>query len=193
MNIKSILWTGSGLSANAVNTLREVNVKPLMGLKKEKMTYQTILPMNLSVGSYLLSVTVELEGGKTIQSAAAFTVVDPIQVQLSSEPQPLAVSGQTKLFVDVDVTSSIPDHFRGEVELNILPAGWQIDGGLKRNLYIDREDAHRVMRITVKVPSTTTAGDYPVEATVKWRGQTWHARHVVRVIRTDAPTPAQPK
>jgi len=193
VNIKSILWTGTGLSANAVNTLREVNVKPLVGLKKEKMTYQTILPMNLSVGSYLLSVTVELDGGKTIQSAAAFTVVDPIQVQLSSEPQPLAVAGQTKLFVDVDVTSSVPDHFRGDVELNVLPAGWQIDGGLKRSLYIDREDAHRVARITVKVPSTTTAGDYPVEATVKWRGQTWHARHVVKVIRTDAPTPAPPK
>jgi hypothetical protein len=189
MPIKSVLWTGTGLSANVVNTLREVNVKPLPGLKKEKLTYQTVLPANLSVGSYLLSVTVELDGGKVIQSAAAFTVVEAIQVQMSSDPQPLVVSGQTKLFVDVDVTSAVPDHFRGDVELNVLPAGWQIDGANKRSLYIDREDAHRVARFNLKVPSTTAVGDYPVETIVTWRGQTWHARQIVKVIRTDAPAP----
>lgn len=187
--IRSVLWTGTGLSANAVNTLREVNVKPLAGLKKQKLTYQTVLPANLSVGSYLLTVTVELDGGKTIQSAAAFTVVEPIQVQMSSEPQPLVVSGQTKLFVDVDVASAVPDHFRGDIELNVVPAGWEIDGANKRSLYIDREDAHRVARYTLKVPSTTTTGDYPVETIVTWRGQTWHARQVVKVVRMDAPAP----
>lgn len=194
VNIKSVLWTGTGLSANVVNTLREVNVKPLMGLKKQKLTYQTVLPPNISVGSYLLTVTVEAEGGKTIQSAAAFTVVEAIQVQMSSEPQPLVVSGQTKLAVDVDITSSVPDHFRGDVELNVIPNGWLLDGGKKRSVLVDREDAHRVSRFTFKVPSTTSVGDYPVEATVTWRGQTWHARTVVKVIRTDAPTtPSAPK
>jgi hypothetical protein len=190
--IRSVLWTGSGLSANVVNTLREVNVKPVQGLKKQKLTYQTVLPDNLSVGSYLLSVSVELEGGKSIQSAAAFTVVEPIQVQMSSEPQPLVVAGQTKLVVDVDITSSVPDHFRGDVELNLIPDGWLLDGGKKRSALVDREDAHHVTRFTFKVPSTTAVGDYPVEATVTWRGRTWHARQVVKVIRTDAPA-APPK
>jgi hypothetical protein len=157
------------------------------------MTYQTVLPANTTVGSYLLSVTVELEGGKTIQSAAAFTVVEAIQVQMSSEPQPVAVSGPTKLFVDVDVASAVPDHFRGDIELNVVPAGWQIDGANKHSLYIDREDAHRVSRYILKLPSTTAPGDYPVEAIVTWHGLTWHARQIVKVIRTDAPVSAPPK
>ena len=191
--IKSVLWTGTGLSANVVNTLREVNVKPLPGLKKEKLTYQTVLPDNLSVGSYLLSVTVDLDGGRTIQSAAAFTVVEALQVQMSSDPQPVVVSGQTKLAVNVDVTSAVPDHFRGDVELNVVPAGWLLDGAKKRSLLIDREDAGRIARFNLKLPSTTPAGDYTVEATVSWHGQTWHARQVVKVIRTDAPAAAPPK
>lgn len=194
VNIKSVLWTGTGLSANAVNTLRDVSVKPLLGLKKQKLTYSTLLPPNLSVGSYLLTVTVETEDGKSIQSAAAFTVVEPIKVQMASEPQPLVVSGQTKLFVDVDITSAVPDHFRGDMELNVVPNGWQLEGGAKRSVLVDREDAHRVSRYTLKVPSTTAAGDYPVEAVVTWKGQTWHARTVVKVVRTDAPvTPPAPK
>ncbi len=191
--IKSVLWTGTGLSANVVNTLREVNVKPIAGLKKQKLTYQTVLPENLSVGSYLLTVAVDLDGGKTIQSAAAFTVVDALQVQMSSEPQPVVVSGQTKLAVDVEVTSAVPNHFRGEVELNVLPVGWLLDGNKKRSLFIDREDAKRVSRFPLKLPSTTAAGDYTVEATVSWHGQAWHTRTVVKVIRTDAPAATPPK
>jgi len=31
------------------------------------------------------------------------------------------VAGPTKLFVDVDVTSAVPDHFRGDIELNVVP------------------------------------------------------------------------
>ncbi len=188
--IKSVLWTGTGTSANAVNTLREVTVKPILGLKKQKLTYQTLLPENLAVGSYMLTVTADLEGGKQVSSAAAFTVVEAVQVQMMSDPQPVAVSGQTKLSVDVDVQSAVPDHFRGDVELNVVPNGWVVDGSRKHTLYIDREDAHRAARFNLKLPATTTAGDYLVEALVTWKGQTWHSRLVVKVVRTDAPAAA---
>ena len=73
--------------------------------------------------------------------------------------------------------------------MNVVPTGWVLEGGRKRSVLVDREDAHRVMRFTFKVPSTTSAGDYPVEAVVTWHGQTWHARQVVKVIRTDVPAP----
>ncbi len=192
VSVKSVLWTGTGVSANAVNTLREVTIKPIPGLKKEKLNYQTLLPENLAVGSYMLTVTADLEGGKQVSSAAAFTVVEAVQVQMTSDPQPVAVAGQTKLTVDVDVMSAVPDHFRGDVELNVVPSGWIVDGGKKRSLYIDREDARRSARFMLKLPSTTAAGDYPVEAIVTWKGHTWHTRQIVKVVRNDAPTTAPP-
>ena len=64
VKIKSILWTGLGNSVNALNTLREVNILPVPGLKRSKMTYKTVLPDNLALGSYILNVTVETDDGK---------------------------------------------------------------------------------------------------------------------------------
>jgi hypothetical protein len=190
--IKSVLWTGNGNSANAVNTLREIAVAPLSGMKRAKLGYKTPLPDNLSVGSYMLTVTVELEGGKQVQSAASFTVVEPIQVQMSSTPDPVSIVGQTKLTVSVDVFSAVPNHFHGDVELTNAPSGWQLEGGKKRVLYIDREDSRRAVDYVLKLPSNTAAGDYPLEATVTWHKRTWKARTVAKVIRADAPAPTKP-
>ncbi len=86
VKIKSIQWGGQGNSLNALNTLREVNILPVQGLKRSKLTYKTVLPDNLALGSYILTVQVETEDGKKIESAAAFAVVEPIQVQMSSDP-----------------------------------------------------------------------------------------------------------
>ena len=192
VKIKSILWTGQGNSVNALNTLREVNIVPVPGLKRSKLTYKTVLPDNLALGSYILTVAVETEDGKKIESAAAFAVVEPIQVQMSSDPQPLAILGPTKLEARVDVQSAVPDHFRGDVELITYPAGWEITNGKKHSLLVDRQDGHEISRFALKLPSNTAAGTYPLEATVTWHGRVWHTHTTVMVIRTDAPVAAPP-
>lgn len=187
VKIKSVLWTGQGNSVNAVNTFRDVNVPAVMGMRRDKLKYETILPEGLALGSYTLNVIVETDQGKQVQSAASFTVVEPVQVQINLEPQPVAVVGPTRLDVNVDVMSAVPNHFRGDVELTVIPSGWEYVNGKKHGLLIDREDAHEASRFTVRMPSNTPAGTYPIEATVTWHGKVWKARAVANVIRTDAP------
>ncbi len=187
VKIKSVLWSGQGNSVNAVNTLREVNIQPVIGLKRNKLEYKTVLPNNLALGSYILTVVVETEDGKRIESAASFAVVEPIQVQMNSEPQPVAILGPTKLTVNVDVQSAVPDHWRGDVELVTYPPGWEITNGKRHSLLVDRQDHHGVSHFDFKLPSNTAAGSYPIEATVMWKGRTWRVRTTVIVIRTDAP------
>lgn len=187
--LKSVLWTGQGASAAAVNTLREVAVPRIPANKTLKLGYRTVLPDDLSVGSYTLTVTAEIDGGKQIQSAASFTVVEPIHAQMSSTPAPVAIVGTTRLTVHVGVFSAVPDHMRGDVELNAFPGGWELQGGRKRSVYIDREDGRKVIGFQFKLPSNTPAGGYMVEATVHWHNRSWPLRHTVHVIRGDTPAP----
>lgn len=190
--IRSVTWTGQGNSINAVNTIRSVNVPSIPGLKTLKLKYDTVLPPDLAPGSYTLLVTVDLEDGKQVQSAATFTVVEPLQAQISSDPQPVEIVGQTKLQLNVDVYSAVPNHFRGDVEIISMPAGWELEGGKKRSVGIDREDARRVTRYNFKLPSTTQAGDYPFDVNVSWRGRVWNLKHTVHVTRTEAPSASAP-
>jgi hypothetical protein len=201
--VKSVLWQGVGNSASAVNTLREVAVTPIPPMKTLKLRYRTVLPPNLSPGSYTLLATAEMENGKQAQSSATFAVVEPLQVQMASEPAPVAIVGTTKLFVLVDVYSAAPRSIKGLVELSGVPNGWELSGTLRRGFEIDRGDARKVVRVPFKLPSTTPAGDYPIEATVTWDGRGFKraptvvkVRTVVRVQRTDgnaAPAPAETK
>lgn len=190
--IKSVTWTGQGSSANAVNTVREVTVPPLPGLKTLRLKYKTVLPPDLTPGSYSLTVLVEMEGGKQIQSSRTFTVVEPIQAQMSAEPEPVAIVGQTKLMAVIDVFSAVPRGTTYDIELTTVPQGWEVDGGRKRKTSVDREDGHKKTRFTLKLPSTTPAGDYPLEATVTWRGRVWKLKHIAQVVRTDAPKLSAP-
>ena len=190
VKIKSVLWGGEGNSVNTFNTLRDVSVPPVPGLKRGKMQYKTVLPDNLPLGSYILSATVETEDGKRVQSSASIVVVEPIQVQMSAEPNPLTVLGPTKLAVKVDVQSAVPDHWRGDVELIDYPAGWELRNGRKHSLLVDREDAHAVSVFNFQVPSNTPAGNYQLEASVFWKGKTWKVRTSVNVQRTEAPAAA---
>src|SRR5262249_12560442 len=162
---KSVLWTGQGSAVDAVNTIREVTVPPLRAQKALKLHYKTVLPSTLALGSYTLTVTAEMENGKQAQASASFSVVEPLQVQMSSEPQPVAIVGTPKLAMNVDVFSAVPNGMRGDVELNQAPAGWELEGNKKRGVSVDREDARRVVRFNFKLPSATPAGDYPLEAT----------------------------
>ena len=191
--IKSVTWTGEGNSADAVNTVREVTVKPILAMKRSKLTYKTVIPPTLTPGTYALTVIVELEGGRRLQSAMAFTVVEPLQTQMSAEPEPVAIVGNTRLSVNVDVFSFVPRGTAYDVELTTFPAGWELEGGRKRKTDIDREDGRRVTKFTLKLPSTTPAGDYPVEATVTWRGRVWKLKHVVQVVRTDSGAASTPE
>lgn len=191
--IKSLLWTGrGGASSDAVNTLREVAVPILPPLKRLKFGYKTMLPSDLALGSYTMVVTAEMENGKQVESVASFTVVEPLQVQMSSDPDPVAVQKSATLTVNVDVFSAVPDHMHGEVELTTVPAGWELQGNKKRHVDIDREDARKVTHFEFRLPSNTTAGDYPVEAVVRWHGREWRAKHVARVIRTGGATATAP-
>ena len=190
--LKSVLWQGIGSSANAVNSLREVTVPPIPSLKTWKRTYKTVLPPTLAPGSYALTVTAETESGEQALAEAAFTIVEPLQVQIGNSPEPVAIVGQTKLAVDVDIFSAVADGTRGDVELVTVPAGWELKGGKKRGWQIDRQDARRISRFNFLLPSTTPAGDYPVEAMVTWHGRAWHVKKTVKVIRTDAQKPSTP-
>ncbi|HEV2473593.1 MAG TPA: hypothetical protein VGS41_13045, partial [Chthonomonadales bacterium] len=188
--IRSVLWTGEGSSANALNTLREVTVAPVPGLKRLDLHYKTVLPPDLPTGSYTLEVTADTPDGRQVQSAASFSVVEPIQAQISSNPEPVDVVGQTRLSVLVDVLSSVPKHMSGSVELTKIPAGWQLEGSARRSLNIDRENGRKATRFAFKLPSTTPAGSYPVEAVVRWHGQEWKVQSIAHVVRTDQPAAA---
>jgi hypothetical protein len=191
--LRAVTWTGQGNSINAVDTLRTVSVPPIPPMKTLKLKYDTMLPPDLVVGSYTLLVTAETMDGKQVQSAATFTVVEPLQVQMASAPEPVEIVGNTKLQVNVDIYSAVPDHTRGDVELTTLPAGWQVKGGRKRGFYIDREDSRTVTQFELSLPSNTPAGEYPLEAVVTWNGRKWQARNVAHVTRAETPAKPQAK
>lgn len=183
--LRAVTWSGPGNSVNAVNTLRDVSVPAIPATKAIKLKYNTLLPNNLPTGSYTLLVTAELEDGRQAQSSASFAVVEPLQVQMACAPDPVAIVGTTKLVVNVDVYSAVPDHMRGDIELTNVPAGWTLKGGKKRSVFVDREDAHTVTGFEFKLPSGTAAGEYPVEAQVSWNGRVWKARCLARVTREE--------
>lgn len=184
--LRSVFWSGQGTSTEAVNSVREVTVPSIPALKTIKLKYTTVLPPTISVGSYALQVVAELGNGKQVHSAITFAVVEPLQVQMSSDPQPVAMVGQTKLSVKVDVYSAVPNGMGGTVELTKIPQGWEIKSA-KRGFSIDREDGNRAIFFDFKIPSTTPAGDYDFEAAVTWNKRTWKVQHTVHVTRADTP------
>jgi hypothetical protein len=185
--IRSILWTGEGNSANAVDTFRQVNVLPIPASKRLKLGYKTLLPPSITPGSYTLSVTADLGPNKQVLSTATFTVVEPIQPQMTSDPNPLVIVGTTKLELLVDVYSAVPDHFRGELELTNIPQGWELEGNRRRTLVVLGEDTRSVTRVRFKLSSSTPAGDYPIDAQINWYNRVWKLHTVVHVERSEAP------
>jgi hypothetical protein len=191
--VRAVTWQGVGNSLNAVNTSRVVNVVPIPPMKTLKLKYDTLLPADLAPGSYTLAVTAELMDGRQVHSEATFAVVEPLQVQMASDPNPVDIVGPTKLMVNVDIYSAVPDHMRGDVELTVSPAGWEIKGNKKRGIYVDRQDRNTVAQYELKIPANTPAGDYPFAAEVTWRTRVWKVQCVAHVIRTEIPVaPANP-
>lgn len=194
--IKAVMWTGTGSSYDALNTIREVVEPSLPAGKTQKFKYKTVLPNDLAVGSYTLLVTAEMSDGKQAQSSTTFTVVEPLQAQMSCSPDPVVVGNTpTKFTVEVDVFSAVPNGMKCDVELMNVPAGWELTGGKKRGLEIDREDARHAMKFNFKLPSIVAAGAYPLDATVTYRGRVWKTHtvaHLLRSIPTPAPVPVTP-
>src|SRR5205085_2542691 len=106
--------------------------------------------------------------------------------------QPVSVSGQTRLQINVEVFSAVPDHLNADVELTKVPAEWQLEGNKKRGIHVDRENARHVSRFRYMLPSNTPNGVYPIEANILWHGKVWKAGAIVRVLRADAPAPTNP-
>ena len=102
------MWTGAGSSANAVNTVREVAILPVGPMKRSKLKYKTALPADLPPGAYTLTVTAELDNGKQMNSSASFSVVEPLQPQIATLPDPVTVVGPTTFAVSVDVSTLLP-------------------------------------------------------------------------------------
>ena len=160
--IKAVMWTGTGSSYDALNTIREVVEPALPAGKTQKFKYKTVLPNDLAVGSYTLLVTAELGEGRQAQSSTTFTVVEPLQAQMSSSPEPVVVGNTpTKFTVEVDVFSAVPNGMKCDVELTNIPAGWELEGGKKRGLEIDREDARHALKFNFKLAVYRGGGNLP--------------------------------
>lgn len=194
MPIKSVLWTGAGNSANAVNTMRDVAVKPIGPMKRDKLTYKTLLPPDLPIGSYTLTVTAELDNGKQVQSSASFSVVEPLQPQIVTVPDPVTVVGPTTFAVSIDVYNATPGEMNCNLEITTVPAGWELENKrTKLPLTIEKQDGRGARQFVFKLPSTTPAGDYPIDATVTWHKRVWKLRTVAHVLRPEPVVPPQPK
>ncbi len=196
--VKAIMWTGTGSSYDAVNTFRDLVVPALPAGKTQKYKYKTTLPGDLAIGSYTLLVAAEMGGGKQAQSSTTFTVVEPLQAQMASRPEPVVVGSlPTKFTVEVDVFCAVPNGLKCDIELTNIPAGWELEGNKKRGLEIDREDARRAAKFNFKLPSIVAAGAYPLDATVTYRGRVWKTHTVAHILRAAAPVavpviPARP-
>ncbi len=185
--IKSVKWEGVGNSVNVLNSVREVAVPSLPPTKARDLKYKTRLPEKLSPGTYTIAVTADLDNGKQVYTTRTFTVVEPLQVRMYGDPDPVAIIGTTKYDIVIDITSAVPSHMKAEAEITNLPSGWILEKK-RRGVEIDGEDKRRLFRFRCKLPSTTAAGSYPIEATVTYKERTWSLRYIAKVVRTDIPT-----
>jgi hypothetical protein len=190
ISVKSVQWEGVGNSVNVLNSLREVAVLPVPPTKTRDYKYKTLLPKTLSPGTYTLAVRADLENGKSVYATRTFSVVEPLQVRLTGEPQPVALVGNTKYTLLLDIFTAVPFHTKTEVEITKFPAGWVLEDKRQRGVEVDGEDKRKIAKFRVRIPSTTAAGSYDVEMKVNYGGRTWVATHTVRVLRADIPSSA---
>lgn len=190
VNVKSVQWEGTGNSVNVLNSLREVAVPSVPAMKTRDLKYKTLLPKNVSPGTYTIQVRAELENGKQVFATRTFTVVEPLQVRLTGEPEPVAIVGNTKYNLLLDIYTAVPVHTKTEAEITKFPAGWILDDKRQRGVEIDGEDKHKIAKFRVRIPSTTAGGAYSFEMKVTYGDRTWVVSHTVRVLRADTPTPA---
>ncbi len=192
VRVRSITWQGDGAAADIMNTLKDVNVPSVKGLKSGKVKYNSPLSATSVPGYYQMTVTVQLENGKTVSSTASFSIVEPFNLQISTDPEIINVLGPTQVKAIVEIFSAVPGYARGEVEIE-APAAWEVKGRKKKEFYVAREDSTVKSPFFMTLPSATAAGDYVLNATISYRGKTWKVHKNIHVSRsTDAPPAAAP-
>ncbi|CCW36486.1 hypothetical protein CWRG_01378 [Chthonomonas calidirosea] len=189
IHLRSVLWQGTGNSKNAVDTISTVTPPSLPPHKTVKFGYKTILPKDLPLGNYTLQVTATLDDGRQVSASASFTVVEPIEAHLQPYPDPLYISGTTRLDLRVVITSAVPDHFRGRLEILQYPKAWQLEGKPERSVVVYGEDATGTSHVYFNLPADTKPGDYPIEARIIWFDKTWPLHCTVHVVGNEALTP----
>lgn len=188
--VKSITWKGDGPAADLLKLVRDPNVAPIAYKKPLRVKYNTVIPDTAPPGFYQLTVTAELDGGRSVVATKSFSVVEPFTVSLRSEPDVVKMAGdQNKCKAVVEVESAIRGYERGDVELDV-PVGWVVEGRKKRGFNVLREDSLIRNVFTLGLPANTAAGDYVVNATVTWKGRSWKAQKTIHVERAVEAAPS---
>jgi hypothetical protein len=191
VRVKSVTWRGNGGSDDLLRAERDPNVPSIPGLKSLKRKYSSTLPETAVPGFYQITVSADLDNGKSVQSTASFSVVDVFKLQVATEPDIINVLGPTQAKVFVQISSAVPGYTRGDVEIEV-PAGWEVKGRKRKDFLIQREDSTNREQFFVTLPSNTPAGDYLINATVYWQKKTWKTHTTVKVNRS-APPETTPK
>ncbi len=187
--VRSVTWQGEGAAADILASLREVAVPPIKGLKSLRLKYKANLPITAIPGSYQMSVAAELDKGTSVSASASFTVVEALVAQMEVEPQSVTLIGPTQLKAVIQIQSAYKGYMRGSIDLE-LPSGWTVKGKTLRSYNVGRQDGITREVFGITIPSTTPAGDYPLNATITWRGKSWKVHRTIRVDRPAEPAKA---
>lgn len=190
-HVRSVTWKGEGPAADILKSVREVSIPPLKGLKNLRLRYTTPLPETAIPGFYQLTGQAEMDDGRTVVATGSFSIVEPLSVQMSTEPEGITVMGPTQFKAFVTINSAVPGYCKGPVELQV-PAGWEVKGRSKKDFVVERQDGQTRAMYYVTAPSSTPAGEYTLYATVSWRDKTYKVRKSITVGRLAGPseTPA---
>lgn len=189
VHLRAVTWKGEGAASELLRQERNPNLPTLKGLKDLKLKYSSVLPDTAIPGFYQVTATAELPDGRSLSSTASFAVVEPFNLQVTTESDMLTVLGPTELKVNVEIYSAVPGYARGDVEIQV-PSGWQVKGRFKKGFYINRQDASTTAPFYLVLPSNTQAGEYAVHAIITWKGKTWKAQrtlHIHRPSETSSP------
>lgn len=189
LKVRSVTWRGNTGADDLLRAERDPNVPDIPGLKTLKRKYSSTLPDDAVPGFYQITASAELENGKTVQSTASFSIVEPFKLQIAPDQEPINVLGPTEEKIFVDIYSAVPNRTRGDVEIEV-PAGWEVKGRKRKEFYVEREDTVVRAPFYMTLPSNTPAGDYIVHATIYWQKKTWKTHYTVKVNRSTPPETA---
>jgi hypothetical protein len=187
--VRAVTWRGATGADDLLRAERDPNVPDIPGLKTLKRKYSSKLPDDAVPGFYQVTASAELDNGKSVQSTASFSVVEPFKLQIAPEPDPVNVLGPTLDKIFVEIYSAVPGSAHGDVEIEV-PAGWEVKGKTRKGFYVPREDSAVREPFYVTLPSNTPAGDYMINATVYWQKKTWKTHYTLKVNRSTPPEPA---
>ncbi|MCX6361345.1 MAG: hypothetical protein NT029_16195 [Armatimonadetes bacterium] len=184
--VRSVTWQGQGAAAEIVKSVREVAAPPVPGLGDVKLRYQTVIPETAVPGSYRLNSAVQLDNATEVSATASFEVVEAYKLSAIIYPPSVTVLGPVQVRCTVEVLCNLPRYSSADLAIS-APAAFELKGKPTRRVSSHGDGS--VSRITylLTVPSATQAGDYPISATLTWKGKTWKAQTTLKVTRADGP------